>query len=116
MENDQITIVNAVIIDTKITIEDHGFVAIIELDYGGAARQGFGAFTSYFEGYQKDVAGQHITRLMEIAGVRTWSSLRGRSLRVKKSGYHTIEAIGHIVEDDWYAPKQDLPWESGATA
>lgn len=99
---------NAIIESATITSDDHGCLsAWVHLDYGGSG-QGFGGYAlylpkSYTHHEIKSVAGHFIWRVMEIAGVGEWSKLPGKTVRVK--GTHGgIDAIGHIVKDDWFYP------------
>lgn len=105
---------NAVIESAEITSGERGFLdAWIHLDYGGSG-QGFGGFVLYlpksFSHHTiESPAGHFIFRVMEIAGVSDWSKLKGRTIRVRKeSEFGTIQAIGHIVKDDWFEPKVDF--------
>lgn len=107
-----IEIKNAVIEKTTIDIGDRGFLQVwLHLDYGGSG-QGFGGYVLYLPksfGHHKleSVAGHYIFRCMEIAGVSEWSQMAGKTIRVRgdRGG---IEAIGHIVKDDWFSPKADF--------
>ena len=106
------TIRNAVIKRTKITSGDHGLLsAWLFLDYGGSG-QGFGGHCLYLPksfSHHKlhSVAGHFIWRVMEIAGVTEWDQLNGKTIRVD-SELGGIEAIGHIVEEDWFCPRKDF--------
>jgi len=109
---------NAVIESALITSDDHGLLsAWLMLDYGGCV-QGFGGFALYLpNGFAhhelKSVAGHFIWRVMEVAGVTEWSKLKGRTIRVR--GDHSgIDAIGHIVKNDWFCPSEDFAEEQAA--
>jgi hypothetical protein len=103
---------NAIIERADITIGDRGFLdAWLSLNFGNAV-QVFGGLTLYLpKSYSHhnilSVAGHHIFRIIEIAGVENWSQLPGRSIRVEGS-WSEINRIGHIVKDDWYSPKDDF--------
>jgi len=112
--NAEIVIKNAVIERAEITTGDRGFLDCwLQLDYGGTG-QGFGGYALYlppsFDHHSvMSVAGHHIFRIMEIAGVEKWSELIGKTIRVKTKGdWGGILQIGHIVKDDWYSPEKDF--------
>ena len=103
---------NAVIAAAKIDMGDRGLLtAWLTLDYGGSG-QGFGGHVlylpkSYSHHELKSFAGHFIFRCMEIAGVEEWSKLAGKTIRAR--GNHSgIEAIGHIIKDDWFSPSEDF--------
>ncbi len=105
---------NAVIKSARITNDDHGLLsAWLDLDYGGSG-QGFGGYSLYLpKSYRHhapggpNYAGHFIWRVMEIAGVSEWSDLPGMTIRVRAEHSH-VDAIGHIVKDDWFSPSKDF--------
>jgi hypothetical protein len=106
---------NAVITSASITADDHGCLSSwLMLDYGSCG-QGFGGYALYlpksFTHHSiQSVAGHYIWRVMEIAGVVKWEDLVGKTIKVKGT-WGGIEAIGHIVKDDWFCPKADFKHE-----
>lgn len=103
---------NAIIESARIEIEDHGILtAWVLLNYGDSA-QGFGGYGLYlpknFTHHKlNSVAGHFIYRVMEIADVEAWDELAGKTVRVK-SDLSGVEAIGHIVKDTWFNPKEEF--------
>lgn len=105
-------IMNAVITKATLGFGDRGFLdAWILMDHE-CGFQWFGGYSLYlpksFTHHRlESAAGHFIFRVMEIAGVEEWSKLPGRTLRIK--GTHSgIQAIGHIVKDDWFTPSEDF--------
>lgn len=107
-----VEIKNAVIERATITSDDHGILsAWLYLGYGGSG-QGFGGHCLYlpksFTHHKlESVAGHFIWRCMEVAGVTEWGRLAGKTIRVR-GNMAGIEAIGHIIKDDWFCPKDDF--------
>jgi hypothetical protein len=106
---------NAIIKSAELSTSDGLLDCWLTLDYGGSG-QGFGGYALYlpksWRHYKlESPAGHHIFRIMEIAGVTKWSELCGRTIRVRtdsKSEFGgQIEAVGHILNDDWFNPSAD---------
>lgn len=90
---------NARIESTMLGYEDHGLLTCsITLDYGGAL-QGFGGYCL------GDVfTDQWIKGVLKCVGVETWEKLKGVYVRAQIEDGR-ITAIGHILEDKWFKPK-----------
>lgn len=106
---------NAVITGVRFDIE-RGLSAWLTLDYGGSC-QGFGGFLLYApEGWTAhkhagNFAGHFIYRCLEIAGADDWAKLIGKTIRVRsdRAGLSgSIIAIGHIIKDDWFNPREEF--------
>jgi hypothetical protein len=112
---------NAIIKDAYITNADHGLLsAYVTLDYGGSC-QAFGGYSLYLPKYFKhhnisgpNYAGHFIWRVMEVASVEKWEDLIGKTVRVR-SEHSKVHAIGHIVKDDWFNPREDFERAEAAT-
>lgn len=107
---------NAVIDSVSIDDSGRGLLTVwLQLNYGDTC-QGFGGYSLYLPKNYKhhsilSHAGHFIWRCMEIGGVTKWESLKGKTIRVRltDSGLGgDIIAIGHIVKDDWFNPKEDF--------
>ena len=111
---------NAIIRKATIGFGDRGFLDCwLELDYGGTC-QGFGGYALYlpksFAHHEvKSLAGHFIFRVMEVAGVTEWANLPGKTIRVQ-ADHCRVEAIGHIVKDDWFRPAVELNDAKGGVA
>ena len=100
---------NAVIESAKIEIEDHGLLTVwLGLDYGDSCHQGFGGYCLFNPNFPgNDRAGFFIRRVMDVAGVKGWDHVPGRTVRVR-ADYSGVTAIGHILKDDWFTPSTDM--------
>ena len=101
---------NAIITNATITNDDHGVLsAWLTLDFGGGG-QGFGGYALYLPRNFKhhkgaaNLAGLFIWRVMEIAEVSEWGKVVGKTIRARGEEYGQIDAIGHIIKDDWFNP------------
>lgn len=111
---------NAIIESASLGAE-RGFVldSWIHVDYGGSG-QGFGGFALYLGESSahhsvSSPAGHWIWRVMQVAGVESWTALKGRSIRCRvESG--RIVAIGHIIKDIWFEPEREFAEARAAEA
>jgi hypothetical protein len=106
---------NATISDVCLGVQDHGLLTVsITCSYGSSAFQAFGGYclfsmTRWHNGDDRDgnFAGWFINRMLEIADVSDIKKMEGKNIRVQiANGF--IVAIGHITEDEWMNPKEDI--------
>ena len=102
---------NAVIDYADIRIE-RGFILTdaigFNLEEGGC--QGLGGYALHLGESSSNFtpsspAGHFIFRLMEVAGVESFSKLKGQCVRIQRDGASfgaNIIAVGHIVKNDWF--------------
>ncbi len=102
---------NAVIEGAQITSDVRGRLSVwLFLDYGDCS-QGFGGPALYPHHKLNSLAGHFIRRVMEIAGVTDWDKLKGKTIRVRNDD-GSIDAIGHIIKEDWFCPREEFMKES----
>jgi len=93
--------------------EDHGILtAMLHLDYSGSG-QAFGGYAldRYSKEHEKRIedkaCGFFIRRVLEVVGVDKWEGLAGKYIRVKADS-NKVYAIGHLLEDKWFNPAEEL--------
>ncbi len=89
-------IVNAKIENTILGTMDYGYMSfVINLSFG-SSHQGFGTYDLRFFGIEL------IENILSVVGVDSWEELKGKVIRVEKSGWSSpITRIGNLLEDDW---------------
>jgi hypothetical protein len=104
---------NAIIESWDIRIE-RGFIldAWLHLKYDDSMGQGFGGWSLYLDKTAshhtiESVAGHHLFRIMEIAGVERIKDLSGKAIRANVVDGKVV-SVGHIINDDWYTPAEDF--------
>ena len=103
-------VINAVVKSVSIDNGDHGILsAWMSLDYGGAV-QSFGGYALHCPEAKipYDCAGKWIWRCLDICDKQQWEKIPGSAIRVRMGERATIEAIGHLLNDDWFCPSEDL--------
>lgn len=96
---------NATIKDTMLGFEGHGILtAMITLDYGGSC-QGYGGYR--MDGGNDDFLAKSIIGILNVVGVDSWESLKGKHIRVEKedSWNGKILRIGNFLEEKWFSFK-----------
>jgi hypothetical protein len=105
-------IVNAKIRSTQLGIEDHGHMTCyLFLDYNDWGSQGFGGYALDSEAVEDNNNSgiRFIRGILETLGLTDWDDLKGHYVRVKVGGVGSdrhILAIGHIIEDKWFDPRE----------
>ena len=100
---------NATITGAYLSIADRGILeGWISLDYGNSS-QGFGGYALYVprQPERKSTAGHFIFRVMQVAGVKAWHELPGKTIRVQADSTK-VHRIGHILNEDWFDPAVDF--------
>lgn len=106
---------NALIKSTMLGVEDHGIMTcFLHLQQSGSG-QGFGGFGldgPYNEKTKSrdpnKICGFWIKRILETVGVDKWEDLPGKHIRVEGEEWGDITGIGHITDDKWFFPKQEI--------
>jgi len=101
---------NAIVEGFEVFIEDHGILtAYLYLDYGEGSHQGFGGYALQSPAHPGalNAAGIFIRRVLEICEVDRVSECAGKTVRARAS-FSGVEAIGHVVKDDWFCPKEEF--------
>ena len=99
---------NAKIISTMLGYEDHGMLTCflhLEQDSVG---QGFGGYRLDKSKGWSIYTDFWIKRILETVGVNRWEGLKGKHIRVKGMEFGVIEGIGHITNDKWFFPDEEL--------
>lgn len=110
-------IFNALVESATLFFEEHGYLCLnlTVKRYGGC--QSFGGINlgSRFQKTYKpdggDTAFWYIKRVFDICGVDNLNEIPGRTIRIRLDDRDRIEAIGHIINEDWFSPKIDFKWE-----
>lgn len=97
----EIEIKNAKIEDTMFGFEEHGILtSMIHLDYGDGGHQGFGGYS-----LGKTATDEWLRGILHTLEVEKWEQLKGKYVRVKIEN-HRIIAIGNLLKDEWFNPKE----------
>ena len=109
-------ILNAVVERAKLYFEEHGCLCLDLTVKHAGGYQAFGGVNlgSRFQKAYKpdggDCAFWYIKRVFDICGVDNLNEIPGKTIRVRLED-ERIEAIGHIIKEDWFSPKNDFKWE-----
>ncbi|MDR3000356.1 MAG: hypothetical protein LBU89_03740 [Fibromonadaceae bacterium] len=108
-------IYNAAIIDAAIEVRDFYLSVRVRMDCGDYATvKFFGGYplyvlTSNIQHELLSPMGHFIWRLMEVAEVKEWSELKGKTVRIEVTD-GVIYSIGHIIRTNWFHPIKDFNW------
>lgn len=93
--------VNAQIRRVRLGYEGHGaLTAMVEFQWG--------SFIQSFPHYilNGPFCALFVKGMIDAVGVQDWEDLQGRYVRLQLDGNRPPLAVGHIVEDRWFNPKQ----------
>jgi hypothetical protein len=108
---ESVEIKNAVIEGTMLGYEDHGILTcMLHLNYGGSG-QGFGGYAlDSYDGNDRIGTAygmEFVRRILKTVGVEKWEDLKRKHVRVKAE-WGKVHSIGHIIEDIWFTPVDDM--------
>ena len=72
----------------------------IHLEFAGGSGQGFGGYS-----LKGPYLAAWVGNIMRVTGVEQWTDVVGKNCRFKRVN-GLIAAIGHIIEDKWFVPKE----------
>ena len=112
-------IINARIISTKLgnssaPVFDSSITLAIQggnkVRFGGWRLDGKPTETSNGQGVYSLALSCWVTRILEVVGVSSWEDLPGQFVRIEIPDYETtqVRSLGHLMEDLWFRPDQDL--------
>ena len=102
--------INAKIVDTSLTMRDHGcltFYVTVEGAGFGVSIGGYCIGKGYL-GADKFTAEdgnglEAMMQIMNVVGVHAWEDLKGKYCRIRHEDYsNQIHSIGNILEDKWF--------------
>jgi hypothetical protein len=100
---------NAKIKSVLLGYEDHGILTCYLNLEQQSTGQGFGGYRLDAPKDGNSYLGTFwIKRILETVGVREWSELVGKYVRVDGEEYGDITGIGHITDDNWFYPKKEI--------
>lgn len=102
---------NAKIIDTRLTMEDHGCLTFFLTLQGDGWGVNFGGY-AIAHGYRnaktfkaEDGHGlEAMMQIMDVVGVDRWEDLKGKDIRAKSTWRNgaPVDIIGNLIEDKWF--------------
>lgn len=93
---------NAKITGTMLGFEDHGIMTAFVNTMSGSLGQGFGGYSMNGEWGM-----EFIKAVLKTLDVESWEQLKGTHCRLDAS-IDKIHRIGHIIDNKWFDPKEDL--------
>lgn len=100
---------NAKIVSVMLGYEDHGILTCFLMLEKAGSSQGFGGYRLDAPKDATSVLGSFwIKRILDTVGVRTWEELKGAHIRVIGEDYGDIVGIGHITEERFFFPQEEI--------
>lgn len=100
---------NAKISSTMLGYEDHGVLTCFLMLEQPSSGQGFGGYRLDAPKDGTSVLGSFwIKRILDTVGVQIWEDLKGKHVRVIGEEYGEIKGIGHITEERFFFPHEEI--------